>query len=261
MSAILLNGAIVHYEVIGRGRPIIFLHGWVGSWRYWVPAMQTASTGFRAYGLDLWGFGDSARDVDRYGLDKQVALLDQFLQELGMGKIAIVGHGLGAVVGLLFTMRYPSVVDRIMAVEAPLDVNAITNRLRTAQLPELVEWLLSKDPTAEPARIDAVKADPLALSVSFNSPDLSHLSNQMSNFNNPCLLVYGQNDPAITIPAFEPLSAPMSMHEVILEQTAHFPMLDDSARFTRLLTDFLSLESGESPRDLQMKEEWKRRVR
>jgi pimeloyl-ACP methyl ester carboxylesterase len=261
MSAILLNGGIVHYEVIGRGRPIIFLHGWVGSWRYWVPAMQTASTGFRAYGLDLWGFGDSARDVDRYGLDKQVALLDQFLQELGMGKIAIVGHGLGAVVGLLFTMRYPSVVDRIMAVEAPLDVSAITSRLRTAQLPELVEWLLSKDPTAEPARVDAVKADPLALSASFNSPDLSHLSNQMSNFNNPCLLVYGQNDPAITIPAFEPLTAPMSMHEVILEQTAHFPMLDDSARFTRLLTDFLSLESGESPRDLQMKEEWKRRVR
>ena len=55
MSAILLDGGIVHYEVIGRGRPIIFLHGWIGSWRYWVPAMQTASTGFRAYGLDMWG--------------------------------------------------------------------------------------------------------------------------------------------------------------------------------------------------------------
>jgi pimeloyl-ACP methyl ester carboxylesterase len=261
MSAILLDGSIVHYEVIGRGRPIIFLHGWVGSWRYWVPAMQTASTGFRAYGLDLWGFGDSARDVNRYGLDKQIALLDQFLQELGMGKIAIVGHGLGAVVGLLFTMRYPSVVDRIMAVEAPLDVNAINSRLRTAQIPELVEWLLSKEPSADAARIDAVKTDPLALSASFNSPDLSHLSNQIGNLNNPCLLVYGQNDPAITVPVFEPLFAPMNMHAVVLEQTGHFPMLDDSARFTRLLTDFLSLESGESPRDLQMKEEWKRRVR
>jgi pimeloyl-ACP methyl ester carboxylesterase len=261
MSAILLDGAIVHYEVIGRGRPIIFLHGWVGSWRYWVPAMQTASTGFRAYSLDMWGFGDSARDVNRYGLDKQVALLDQFLQELGMGKIAIVGHGLGAVVGLLFTLRYPSVVDRIMAVEAPLDENSINSRLRTAQLPELVEWLLSKEPTAEPARVDAVKTDYLALSASFSSPDLAHFSSQVGSLNNPCLLVYGQNDPAITVPAFEPLSSPMNMHTVILEQMAHFPMLEDNARFNRLLTDFLSLEPGESPRDLQMKEEWKRRVR
>jgi pimeloyl-ACP methyl ester carboxylesterase len=194
MSAILLEGGIVHYEVIGRGRPIIFLHGWVGSWRYWVPAMQTASTGFRAYGLDMWGFGDSARDVNRYGLNKQVGLLDQFLQELGMGKIAIVGHGLGAVVGLLFTMRYPSVVDRIMAVEAPLDVNAINNRLRTAQIPELVDWLLSKEPASEAARVDAAKTDPLAISTSFNSPELSHLSNQIGSLNNPCLLLYGQKD-------------------------------------------------------------------
>jgi hypothetical protein len=51
------------------------------------------------------------------------------------------------------------------------------------------------------------------------------------------------------------------MHAVALEQSAHFPMLDDPARFNRLLTDFLALESGESPRDLQMKEEWRRRVR
>ena len=261
MSAILLDGGIVHYEVIGRGRPIIFLHGWVGSWRYWVPAMQTASTGFRAYGLDLWGFGDTAHDANRYGLDKQVLLLDQFLQELGMGKVAIVGHGLGAVVGLLFTLRYPSVVDRIMAIAAPFDTSAIQNKLRLSSLPELTDWLLTKDPTAEPARADAVKADLLAISTSFNAPDLAHLSNRVGALNNPCLLVYGQNDPAIALPAFEATGMPLNMHAVVLEQSAHFPMLDDPARFNRLLTDFLSLESGESPRDLQMKEEWKRRVR
>jgi pimeloyl-ACP methyl ester carboxylesterase len=261
MSAILLDGGIVHYEVIGRGRPIIFLHGWVGSWRYWVPAMQTASTGFRAYALDMWGFGDTAREPDRYGIDKQVALLDHFLQELGMGKVAIVGHGLGALVGLLFTMRYPTVIDRIMAVEAPLDINSINNRLRTASLPDLVEWLLAKDGASEPARTDGIKADPLALSTSFNSPDLFNLSSRIGSLSNPCLFVYGQNDPAITAQQFEHSSTPMNMHAVVLEQTGHFPMLDDAARFNRLLTDFLALESGESPRDLQMKEEWKRRVR
>jgi len=29
MSAVLLDDRIVHYEVLGRGRPVIFLHGWV----------------------------------------------------------------------------------------------------------------------------------------------------------------------------------------------------------------------------------------
>jgi pimeloyl-ACP methyl ester carboxylesterase len=261
MSAILLDGGIVHYEVIGRGRPIIFLHGWVGSWRYWVPAMQTASTGFRAYALDMWGFGDSARDQARYGLEKQVLLLDHFLQELGMGKVAIVGHGLGALVGLLFTLRFPTMVDRMMAVGVPFDTNAINPRMRSSTPQELTDWLLNKDSVFEPARTDGIKADQLAISTSLASPDLVNISHRLGSLHNPCLLVYGQNDPAITLPTFDTNSAPINMHAVFLEQSAHFPMLDDPARFNRLLTDFLALAPGESPRELQMKEEWRRRVR
>jgi pimeloyl-ACP methyl ester carboxylesterase len=93
MSAVLLDGAMVHYEALGRGRPIVFLHGWVGSWRYWINAMQVASTSFRAYALDLYGFGDSMHDPGRYNIAQQARLLDLFLEEMGIGRIAIVGHG------------------------------------------------------------------------------------------------------------------------------------------------------------------------
>ncbi len=261
MSAILLNGGIVHYEVIGRGRPIIFLHGWVGSWRYWIPAMQTSSTQFRAYAVDLWGFGDSARDPSRYTIEQQVNLLDYFLQEMGIGKVAFIGHGLGALVGLFFTMRFPNLVDRIMAVDVPLDIHTVSPRMKISPPADLADWLLTKDPVAEPARADAAKADPLAISVPFNSPDTFNLYPRIGSMNTPCLLVYGQNDPAVTIPNYDPSTAPLNTHVVVLEQSGHFPMLDDSARFNRLLTDFFALQSGESPRDLLMKEEWRRRIR
>ena len=79
MSAILLDSSIVHYEVLGRGRPVIFLHSWVGSWRYWINAMQVASTSFRAYALDLWGFGDTAHNILNYSLEQQTSLIDRFL--------------------------------------------------------------------------------------------------------------------------------------------------------------------------------------
>ena len=71
MSAILLDSSIVHYEVLGRGRPVIFLHGWVGSWRYWINAMQVTSTSYRAYAFDLFGFGDTAHEPLRYSLEQQ----------------------------------------------------------------------------------------------------------------------------------------------------------------------------------------------
>jgi len=96
MSVVILQDEIVHYEVLGRGKPLIFLHGWVGSWRYWIPSMQAASMSFRTYALDLWGFGDSAKVPNYYSLDQQVNLLDKFLQEMGIGKVALIGHGLGA---------------------------------------------------------------------------------------------------------------------------------------------------------------------
>jgi len=261
MSAILLDGGIVHYEVIGRGRPIIFVHGWVGSWRYWIPALQTTSTNFRAYALDLWGFGDSAREEERYSLDKQVELIDRFLNEMGIGRVALVGHGLGGIVSLLYAARSPQVVDRVMAIDVPLEYNAISTRLRSSTPNELADWLVPRTPVHDPAREDASKTDSKAVMASFVDPNSLNIANRLYLGTTPVLLAYGQNDPAITVPNFDPMSMPELVHSIVLEGLGHFPMLDDTARFNRLLTDWTALASGESPRDLQLKEEWRRRIR
>jgi pimeloyl-ACP methyl ester carboxylesterase len=262
MSAIILDSQIVHYEVLGRGRPIIFLHGWVGSWRYWISSMQVASTSFRAYGLDLWGFGESARDSKRYTIDQQTDLLSRFLDEMGIGKVALVGHGLGALVGFNFCSRWPKSVDRMMAVTCPVHYESINARLRTGSLPDLISWLVGKAPEANVALADASKADPQAISDSISSFQSNDLFAKMRETHIPCLLVYGQNDPAIQAPpADHSVNLPHMVHQVVLDSSSHFPMIDETARFNRLLLDFLALESGVSPRELQLKEEWKRRVR
>ena len=262
MSAILLDALIIHYEVLGRGRPIIFLHGWVGSWRYWIASMQVASTSFRAYGLDLWGFGESARDTMRYTIDQQTDLLSRFLDEMGIGKVALVGHGLGALVGFSFCARWPKSVDRMMAVSCPMFYDTINTRLRTSSLPDLVNWLGSKTPEATTALADAIKADPRAIEVSISGFQSNDLFGQMRQTQIPCLFVHGQNDPAIPAPPADNSSnLPHMMHSIVLDGSGHFPMIDETARFNRLLTDFLALDSGVSPRELQLKEEWKRRMR
>ncbi len=261
MSAVLLEDGIVHYEVIGRGRPIVFLHGWVGSWRYWVSAMQSTSMSFRAYSLDLWGFGDTAHDATHYDINAYVNLVKSFLEKMGIGKVALVGHGLGGLVGLHFTRINPQMVDRVMAVTVPLDLSLVNQRLRTGVITDLTDWLLSKDSGAEPARADALKADPQAIVSSFANSDAFSLANRIGLIKNPTLLVYGQNDPAVTLPSFSPETSPYNMHMMVLEQSGHFPMLEDAPRFNRLLIDFLALAPGDTPRELQLKEEWKRRVR
>lgn len=260
MSAILLDSSIVHYEVLGRGRPVIFLHGWVGSWRYWIASMQVTSTSYRAYALDLWGFGDTAHNILNYSLEQQASLIDRFLMEMGIGKIALVGHGLGALVGMTFASRFPQSVDRVMAVSCPLEYEAVHTRLRTGAPLELTDWLSSRTQEANTALVDSAKADPQAVTASMAGLQANDIYSKFRTLNIPCLLVYGDRDQAITLPN-EDFSLSTMTHQVSLEGSGHFPMIDETVRFNRLLTDFLALDSGVSPRDLQMKEEWRRRVR
>lgn len=258
----MLDGAMVHYEALGRGRPIVFLHSWIGSWRYWISAMQVASTSFRAYALDLYGYGDTAHDPLKYTIGGQAGLLDQFLNEMGIGKIAIVGHGLGALVGLAFIEQFPRSVDRIMAVNCPLSLEGINPRLRTSSMTDLVEWLSIRSPEAAAALADAPKADPLTVSASITSLAADNLIGTVHATGIPCLLVSGQNDPAISMPEQDRSATyPTMIHHMVLEDAGHFPMIEDPLRFNRLMTDFMTLDSGVSPKELQLKEEWRRRVR
>lgn len=262
MSVVFLDSAIVHYEVLGKGRPVFFLHGWVGSWKYWIPTMQVASTSYRAYALDLWGFGETAKNPQGYSLDIQADMLRAFMDKMGIGKIALVGHGLGGLVALNFAKRWPESVDRIMTINCPLEFDAVHARMRTSAPADLVDWLSSRTPDSAAALSDAAKTDPRAIAASMEELQSNNLFGAARQTNLPCLFVYGQNDPAIPPPSTEKLaSLSHMMHQVVLDGSGHFPMMDESQKFNRLLIDFLALESGASPQELQLKEEWKRRVR
>ncbi len=262
MSAIILRNEIVHYEVLGRGKPLIFIHSWVGSWRYWIPAMQAASVAFRTYALDLWGFGDTAKKPDFYTLDQQLNLLNEFIHELGIGKIALVGHGLGAVIAWLYTARNPSSVDRAVGVSLPQNTNTISPQLRSAAPEELADWLLDRSAVFEPVRLEAAKTDPFAVRTSLSNLQEIDLVETTLNTPIPYLWVHGQNDLAVQTPDPRHIfSLPEQAHFISFEKSGHYPMLDEASKFNRLLSDMLNLDSGASPRQLQLKEEWKRRVR
>jgi pimeloyl-ACP methyl ester carboxylesterase len=224
--------------------------------------MQVASTSFRAYAIDLFGFGDSTRDPLRYTLDNQAELLNRFLEEMGIGKVAIVGHDLGALVGFAFLKKWHTSVDRMMAINCPLDYESLNARVKTSTPAELLDWLSSKTPEATSALADASKTDPKAVLASIDSLQADNLFPNVRKLGIPSLFVYGSTTPAITIPTQEKADElPIYMHQINLDGLGHFPMIDNPPQFNRLLTDFLALDSGETPRDLLLKEEWKRRVR
>lgn len=129
MSAITVDGDLVHYEVLGRGRTVVLVHGWIGSWRYWIPLMRQLQLKYRVYALDLFGFGDSGKNPAKYGLEQQINLVDDFMKQLGIPKAALIGHGLGAMVLAHYAQRNQDRVARMLLVGAPLlDPGDLMNR-------------------------------------------------------------------------------------------------------------------------------------
>jgi len=135
MSAITVGSDLVHYEVLGRGgRPVILVHGWLGSWRYWIPTMRQLQLKYRVYAVDLFGFGDSSKNPERYTINQQIELLDDFMKQLGIPKAAILAHGLGAHVAIEFAKQYPDRVARMLLSSAPVfDSGDLATRVRPGQ--------------------------------------------------------------------------------------------------------------------------------
>jgi pimeloyl-ACP methyl ester carboxylesterase len=185
-----------------------------------------------------------------------------FIETLGIGKVALVGHGLGSLVAITFASQNPAMVDRLLATGVPETPAALHSRIRLTPAVELAEWLFGRGTVAEAAKKEATKTDAQAILLSLDDLSMLDLPRLANTLACPALFVYGGDDPAMPVPANGTLDAlPASTHAIVFSASAHFPMLDEPSQYNRLLIDFLSLPSGESPRQLQLKEEWKRRVR
>lgn len=261
MSAVTVRNELVHYEVFGRGPALILIHGWLGSWRYWIPTMQQLSSGYRTYALDLWGFGDSGKKPDLYGSDEQVKLVKDFMNALGITKAALVGHALGAGVAVRFAARNPDLTARLMTISLPLvGDSALNQRVTTTSPVSWLERLVDKDrPDYQAIETEAEKADPEALrrsAADFSSTDWRP---ELKKLDTPAILVHGEQDPLVTVPEdglFDGLNN--NVQRVLLNDSRHFPMLDEAATFNRLLADFLDAKDLSK---LQLKKHWVRRVR
>jgi len=269
MSALLLpNRVFLHYEVLGRGMPpVVFLHTWVGSWRYWLATMEELSIGHRTYALDFMGFGSTLGGQVGRKLEDYVEQVEVFIQSLELREAVLVGHGLGAVVAIALAARHPYRVQSLITVGAPLQPgwDAVLPQTPLEALPRLVstkkesfytELLLPETQRMAPQAYQAARQ-------AMAEVDVLALANETSQ---PWLALYGRQDPIYQAVlersgGYWPLPTSPSHHVLVFENAGHFPMLEAPRPFHRLLRDFLNLPPGSDLRDLQLRDEWRRRFR
>lgn len=126
-----VNGINLYFETYGAGRPMILLHGGLGSGEMFGPILPTLADHHQVIAVDLQGHGRTA-DIDRpidvrLMADDIAALID----DLRLQTPDVVGYSLGGGVALQLAIKYPEKVSRLVV--------AATNIRRDAIYPEMLQ--------------------------------------------------------------------------------------------------------------------------
>jgi pimeloyl-ACP methyl ester carboxylesterase len=263
MSITTVDNQLIHYEALGRGQPLLFVHGWLGSWRYWWPSMQALATGQRSFAIDLWGFGDSSKTPELYNLSSYVAMIDQFIDKMGVVQpLTLVGHALGAAVALRYTRKNPDMVAKLVAVSLPLQGELINSRLANTAPDVFATKVLGKSNSFMEVDSELRKTDQQAMNRLAQELAGINFLEEIAGCPRPVLLVYGGQDQVVQTPLNhdDQLQNPeRNRFFVPLDDCNHFPMLQEKAKFNRLLLDFI--HADDSVTELAPKDYWQRRVR
>jgi pimeloyl-ACP methyl ester carboxylesterase len=249
---------VVHYEVYGRGRPVILLHGWLGSWGCWLGTMEALANGYRAYALDFWGFGESDKRRESYDVSDFCLLVDQFMERMGIDRAPVVGHSMGGTVALKLALDKPHRVEKLIMVGSPINGRSLSLFLKLAGLPT-VAFLVWNSPSLlrmgirlfapwiaansrewyELLMHDLSRMTLESFLWSIHSLHHTDLRSRLGSLRMPALGVYGRGD-KIVDPRQADLFRFMANSRVErLERSRHFPMLDEPDRFYSVLLSFL----------------------
>ncbi|NSW53158.1 MAG: alpha/beta hydrolase [Anaerolineae bacterium] len=267
MPSIITRQGLLHYEVMGRGKPLIFLHGWLGSYRIWRESLLHFSKHYRTYTIDFWGFGDSGErehesgsEQSTYRVENFVDMVSEFMDRLGIRSAPLVGHSMGGTTSLRFALKYPDKADSVTVIGSPVDGESLAPLLKLAGMPfnarfvflffGVFRWfmrvfysrLISRDPDF-PAIMDADLQQLSLQSFLWSINDLRHVNlvRDLHRIRVPVLGMYGDRDIIVDPDEWQTLS--MGLHTARVErfpQAGHFIMLDEPGKFQQVLEQFLA---------------------
>ena len=126
-----VNGINLYYEIHGTGKPLVLLHGGLGSGEMFAAVLPAFAADRQVILVDLQGHGRTA-DIDR-PLDLALMAGDvaALIDHLGLEKPDLVGYSLGGGVALQVAVRHPQKVGRLVSASAGIR--------RSATYPEILE--------------------------------------------------------------------------------------------------------------------------
>jgi len=116
-----VNDIRLHYVTVGKGKLIMFLHGFPEFWYEWKNQLTEFGRDYQAVAPDMRGYNLSSKppDVEHYRMKYLVEDVRQLAEHLGHRKFILVAHDWGGPVAWALAMRRPDYLERLIIINAP----------------------------------------------------------------------------------------------------------------------------------------------
>ncbi|HNV91958.1 MAG TPA: alpha/beta fold hydrolase [Thauera aminoaromatica] len=262
-------GILTNYHDLGEGFPALFIHGsgpGVSAWANWRLVLAPLAQRMRVIAPDMAGFGFTERRADlRYDIDTWVAQALGLMDALGLERADVVGNSFGGALALALAIRHPQRVRRLVlmgsvGVHFPItpgldavwgytpsfenmrrimdcfawDRSLVNDELaelryRASVRPGFQESFASMFPAPRQRWVDALAS---------REEDIRALPHET-------LIIHGRDDQVIPLQTSETLLRWIERAQLhVFGRCGHWTQIEHSARFVRLVGDFLC-EEGE----------------
>jgi pimeloyl-ACP methyl ester carboxylesterase len=207
------DGLSIAYQQVGRGLPLLVLHGFTQDSRVWAPQINSFSRQYTVFAWDSPGAGMSSDPPEPFDIADWVNSLDTFLDAVHVQRIHVVGLSWGGILAQEYLRLHSDRVISLVLADTyagwkgslpyPMVEERLKNCLHDASLPprtfvdKYLPGMFSDHPPIEIRnRLASIMADfhPIGFELMAKASAQSDTRNLLPDIDLPTHLVWGESD-------------------------------------------------------------------
>jgi len=250
-----MDAVKLFYKEFGKGKPIIFIHGYPLDHTIWLPLVPELEKHAWLILPDLRGHGQSPAPAGVYSMELLAEDILALMDEMGLEKAVIAGHSVGGYIALHFARDFPERLAGLALVAShcfsdPPELKQ--NRLDTAEKVErtgkadfigesMLPNLTPDKALQEKLRLIMEKAKPAGVAgILRGMAQRKDTCEVLSNLNVPAVIIAGELDKHLPIEKAQQMADMMKKPWLeIIPGAGHMPMMESPQKVSQILLSLL----------------------
>lgn len=242
-------GNNLNVEIVGQGKPILFLHGWGGSTLSFSQTIKFLKKSYKCISIDFSGFGLSDEPNEIFDISDYAKEVIHIIKSLEINSCDIISHSFGGRVALYLLAEYGKYFRKAILV-APAGIRPKRNikyyikiytykiKKKFARSKKSLEKLQNCG-SNDYRNLSPKMKEVFKKVVNF---DMSEISKKIEN---NVLLIYGEGDSAVTFPMIKTLHKNITNSKILILDGGHFCYISENYTFCKIVKTFLEVENAD----------------